>query len=218
MTTGKVFIAAKPPVPGLVKTRLARAIGEAASAELYAAFLDDIAGMIRQSSLAAGWFIPRTPLWEPPSLGAAQLATRWQDGDTWGVRQARLFEDAFATNAGPVVLVASDSPQLEATDLHSAFDELLTHDVVLGPVLDGGYYLVGMRSPHPILAPVAMSTGTVAAEVLARARGLGLGTSELPSRFDIDEVEDLDHLAASSALHLTATRSWMERASRMLTR
>ena len=206
---GRLYIAAKPPVPGLVKTRLARTIGASSSARLYAAFLEDIAGVVRTLDVPAGWFIPPGTGWWPPALGARQLPTRWQRGDSWGVRQSRLFSEALTGGAGPVVLMASDSPQLVADDLEAAFTALPSCDVVLGPVLDGGYYLVGMHRPHDILAAVEMSTGTVCADVLDRCRDLRLAATVLPARFDVDEAPDLDLLAACDAPHLLATRAWL---------
>jgi len=206
---GRLYIAAKPPVPGLVKTRLARTIGAAASARLYAEFLEDIAAVVRTLDVPAGWFIPPGTGWLPPALGASQLPTRWQRGDSWGARQARLFSEVLAEGPGPVVLMASDSPQLGVADLDAAFTALSSCDVVLGPVLDGGYYLVGMHHPHDVLAAVEMSTGTVCADVLEKCRDRHLATTVLPARFDVDEACDLDLLAASDALHLVATRAWL---------
>jgi len=208
----RLYIAAKPPLPGLVKTRLARTIGAESSASLYAAFLEDLATMVAASGIPAGWFVPPATGWSPPPLGPAQLPSRWQVGDSWGARQSRLFLEELGGDPGPLVLIASDSPQLVAGDIRAAFAALGTADVVLGPVLDGGYYLVGMHRAHDILATVEMSTALVCADVVARAHRLALEITLLSPRFDVDEAADLDLLRAADAPHLTMTRGWLEKA------
>ena len=201
MSAPRVYIAAKPPVPGLVKTRLARVIGEESATALYSAFLVDIAATVRDLKIPAGWFIPPQPAWQPPDLGPRQLATRWQRGSTWGERQTNLFAECMLDSPGPVLLVASDSPQLTGTEVGAALRALEEHDVVVGPVLDGGYYLVGMRKAHDFLGRIEMTTERVTAEVLAGARTLGLSAFVLPVLFDVDMVADLDLLAAAVVTH-----------------
>jgi len=78
----------------------------------------------------------------------------------------------------------------------AAFDALARHDVVLGPVRDGGYYLIGMRGRHDVLAGVEMSTGDVCAVVAERALGLGVSLGLVESTFDVDEAADLAPLRA----------------------
>lgn len=197
MSAPSLYIAAKPPVPGLVKTRLARVIGAESATALYAAFLVDLAATVRGLEIPAGWFIPPQPAWVPPGLGPCQLATRWQRGSNWGERQANLFADCMRDSPGAVLLVASDSPQLAGADVDAALRALEEHDVVVGPVLDGGYYLVGMREAHDLLGRIEMTTERVAAELLASARALGLSAVALPAIFDVDLVADLDLLAAA---------------------
>ena len=118
-----LYIAAKPPVPGLVKTRLARGIGAVASAGLYAAFLDDLAAEIRRAGISAGWFIPAGCGWLPPALGPLQLPTRWQVGSSWSARQSRLFEECHRDGAPGTVLIASDSPQLTGAEIAAGLVE-----------------------------------------------------------------------------------------------
>ena len=207
-----LYIAAKPPIPGLVKTRLARGIGTVASARLYAAFLDDLAAEVRAGEISAGWFIPPGSGWSPPPLGPLQLPTRWQVGSNWSARQSRLFEECHSDEGQRegrpgTVLIASDSPQLTAAEIAIALTER-DDQVVLGPVPDGGYYLLGMRGFHDILRGVEMSTASVCADVISRATGAGVKVRLLPPRFDVDEVGDLPLLEAAAEVlpHLRATR------------
>ena len=202
-----LYIAAKPPIPGLVKTRLARGIGTVASARLYAAFLDDLAAEVRAGEVSAGWFIPAGSSWSPPPLGPLQLPTRWQVGSSWSARQSRLFEECHRDGVPGTVLIASDSPQLTAAEIVTALTEG-DEQVVLGPVHDGGYYLLGMRGFHDILRGVEMSTASVCGDVISRATGRGVKVRLLPPQFDVDEVGDLPRLEAAAEVlpHLRATR------------
>ncbi len=214
-TSPVLYIAAKPPVAGSVKTRLARAIGLDAATSLYAAFVHDIAAEVRGGSLPAGWFLPSAPDWQPPALGSQQVVTRWQNGSTWSERQANLFRDSFEEGIAATVIVASDSPQVAGSGMRAALDALADADVVLGPVLDGGYYLLGWRGDHDIVRGIEMSTPRACADIIERARGLKLALRLLPETFDVDEVGDLERLTAAAAVlpHLRATRAALAAAS-----
>jgi hypothetical protein len=80
-----------------------------------------------------------------------------------------------------------------------AFAALALHDAVLGPTLDGGYYLVGMRGFHDILKGVEMSTGSALDQVLGRARARRLSVALLEEEFDVDSEADLPRLAQEVA-------------------
>jgi hypothetical protein len=69
---------------------------------------------------------------------------------------------------------------------------LAAHDVVLGPALDGGYYLIGLRKPSPeLFAGIPWSTDRVLPLTQQKAAALGLHTALLPVRRDIDTIDDL---------------------------
>ncbi|MDQ6747162.1 MAG: hypothetical protein M3010_03525, partial [Candidatus Dormibacteraeota bacterium] len=108
MTDPTIYIAAKPPLAGVVKTRLAGSIGDGPAVALYIAFLQDLAAEVGGVGTAVGWFIPAQPPWRPPSLGPRQVATRWQRGPTWSARQAGLFADCHRAGYPATVLIASD--------------------------------------------------------------------------------------------------------------
>jgi len=97
--------------------------------------------------------------------------------------------------------MASDSPQLPPDLPLTAFAALRDHDVALGRVHDGGYYLIGLRAFHDVLSGVPMSTESAAGALAQRALALNLSLAELPETFDIDVVNDLSLLAAALAPH-----------------
>ena len=89
----------------------------------------------------------------------------------------------------------SDSPTLPVSYLIQAFKRLAAADIVLGPTLDGGYYLIGIKRPQPqLLLQVQMSTAHVLADTLALAKTSGLTVSLLPTWYDVDTIADLHKL------------------------
>jgi rSAM/selenodomain-associated transferase 1 len=197
----RLWIAAKAPRPGFVKTRLARSIGDDRAAELYVAFLQDLAVRFGDGQ-ALGWYVTPDDGWPelrrllPDQDGALVLG---QGKGDWGERQRRLFAEANARGERRTVLIASDSPQLEPETVGQAFRALEQHDLVLGPVTDGGYYLIGMSGDHAeVLDGVRMSRETVLEEILERAEALGAGVALLEPTFDVDEGQDLELLRGAA--------------------
>jgi rSAM/selenodomain-associated transferase 1 len=213
--TAILYIAARAPRPGFAKTRLGKAIGHDAANALYAAFLQDLAARFATAPFPVGWYVTPDDAWEslsplvrPSSPLSPSPASRRgglvgpvliQGPGDWGVRQQALFSEAADRGEAQTILVASDSPQLHVEVVGEAFALLEQHDLVLGPVDDGGYYLVGMRGSWPVLGGVPMSTRTVLSEIIARAEGLGLSVALVEPMFDVDEAEDLARLAALAA-------------------
>jgi rSAM/selenodomain-associated transferase 1 len=213
--SGRLWIAAKAPRPGFVKTRLARSIGEERAVELYAAFLQDLALRFRNGR-PVGWYVTPDDAWPELErlLGEQRGALVLPQGDgDWDRRQRRLFTGAARRGEHQTVLIASDSPQLEAEVVDEAFRALDAHDVVLGPVADGGYYLIGMRGHHDVLRGVEMSRDSVLADIVAQAERLGCSVALLDDTFDVDEAADLIPLRrlARARRDLTRTAAVLKR-------
>jgi rSAM/selenodomain-associated transferase 1 len=223
----RLYIAARAPRPGFTKTRLGRAIGYEQAAFLYAAFLQDLAARFSTAPFEIGWYVTPERAWSELRPLVGQLPSRWPvpvldqgEGD-WTDRQRTLFRGAAIRGERCTVLIASDSPHLDAQVVVEAFVRLTSDDLVLGPTHDGGYYLIGMRgtpcpgqaAPWDALAGVRMGTGTVLDEIVTRAHSLGLAISTLPATFDVDEVSDLDRLVplALTRADLAATRQALGR-------
>jgi rSAM/selenodomain-associated transferase 1 len=197
-----LMIAARAPNPGETKTRLGAVIGMEAAAELYRAFLRDLAATFDCNSGDRAWDLAWTH--SPPEVDfRAELRAMTgreapavtvfvpQNGPDWGARQANLLRWGFQRRYERVVLMASDSPQLARGHIEDAFRQLERHDVVLGRVRDGGYYLVGMVGYHDVLTGVPMSTTSAADGVVQAAANQGLTVGETEPAFDIDEAPDL---------------------------
>ena len=108
-----------------------------------------------------------------------------------GERMEMAFRSAFEEGAGKVLIIGSDCPELSSAALDAAFDVLNSADFVVGPVLDGGYYLLGMSEMTPsVFHNIAWSTETVLTETLGKIRALGKSFALLPLLTDIDEAGD----------------------------
>ncbi len=201
-----LLIAAREPVAGETKTRLGATIGMERAAQLYRAFLADLAHRFEPHADFApdyqfGWaFTPvngrfRSVIDElNPETSHEQVLFVPQDGDDWGIRQTNLLRWGSEHGYARTVLTASDSPQMSRCAVEHAFDLLHDADVVIGRVHDGGYYLIGLRGFHDVLTGVPMSTQSAADTLLTRAESMGLRVAEVPGTFDVDVEADLDLL------------------------
>ena len=106
------------------------------------------------------------------------------------------FEAAFAAGYQSVVIIGSDCEQLTQEVVEQAFQQLQTHQVVIGPALDGGYYLLGMNGLYPqLFRHKPWSTPQVFRETMLDVQELGLTYSLLPTLSDVDYLEDLENPA-----------------------
>jgi len=197
----RVLLLTKPPVAGRVKTRLIGALTAEQAAELHAAFLGDLAERLAESAFDL------VPVWAladgEPLPPAPQGGRRQAEGDL-GARLRHSFAGCFSATpqADPahfVVAIGSDLPQLAPQRLEEAFQSLAEGaEVVLGPAVDGGYYLIGLRAEAlaaPLFEGIAWSTGEVLAQTLARCRAAGLAVALLCAEEDIDTAEALGRFA-----------------------
>jgi glycosyltransferase A (GT-A) superfamily protein (DUF2064 family) len=91
-----------------------------------------------------------------------------------------------------VTIIGTDCPGLSSAHLARAFELLTSHDVVVGPAADGGYYLLGMNTLYPdFFRNKTWSTASVLSDTLADAARLGLRVVQLPTLHDVDTAEDL---------------------------
>jgi uncharacterized protein len=214
-----LYAIAKAPRPGLAKTRLARSLGEEDALLLYRAFLADLANRFGPTPYGLGWYVTPRDAWpEIRALTGETGPVLFQGEGDLAERQRGLFQAAFGGGAERVVLIAADSPQLPVHVVEDAFAMLEERDVVLGPTLDGGYYLIGMRELQDLPREVPMSTATVFEDVLAGARRSGLSVGLTEGTFDVDVADDLGHLRRAIADDpdlLPATREALDKMDRL---
>ena len=194
MSDATLLVLAKSPVPGRVKTRLCPPCSPAQAAALAeAAIVDTLAAAIATPGVRPILVLDGVPgAWVPNGLEIVPQV----EGDL-GARLA----GAFAVTDGPAVLVGMDTPQVTPDMLRAAVDALLRPgtDAVLGHTVDGGWWIIGFRSPQPsAFDGVPMSTAETGARQERRLDELGLSVTTLAVETDVDTFADAHTVARSS--------------------
>ena len=207
LTTTAIGIMCKAPQPGRTKTRLAAHVGASMAAELSACFLRDVAAAIEAvpteiGRSGYGIYAPAGVEAILRNLFPPGFGLMLQAGDDFGKVLFGATRDLLAKGYDSVLLVNGDSPTLPPSFLARAIATLRQAGdrMVLGPAADGGYYLIGLKHPHPhLFADIAWGTATVAQSTRQRAAEIDLTVVELPEWYDIDDAETLGWLRAELA-------------------
>ncbi|HOD36371.1 MAG TPA: TIGR04282 family arsenosugar biosynthesis glycosyltransferase [Syntrophales bacterium] len=191
-----VFI--RSPGGARVKSRLAESIGDERAQVLYRFFVEDLLDtVVRQDA--------RLRVYYEPSDAKEDIA-RWlgdgyalfpQRDEDLGAKMRQAFEETFEQGYHSALLIGSDVPDLPDDVFREGFGALPGHDAVLGPSMDGGYYLVGFRDETfrpEIFEGIPWSTNMVFQKTLEIFISLGDAVHILPVWRDIDVVEDLKAL------------------------
>lgn len=193
---GVLQLFARRPVPGWVKTRLIPALGSDGAAALQERLTAHLIAQARASSFRhVELWLEDTPGAAADPIGPPAWPRRTQPAGDLGTRMHRALERALQRHPY-AVLAGSDCPTLRGADLDRAGRWLAGGaDAVLGPVLDGGYALIGLRrAAAALFEAVPWGTAQVAGLTRARLRSLGWSWVELPYGFDVDEAGDLRRL------------------------
>lgn len=192
----RLIIFTRYPEPGKTKTRLIPALGKEGAAMLQRQMteqkLAEANKLQTYSPLSleihfAGGNEQLMQYW----LGSNNTYKRQCKGDI-GCRMASAFNESFKTGMKQVILIGTDCPELNAKLMFQAFEELIQHDLVLGPARDGGYYLIGLNQFIPeLFKGISWSTAEVLSQTLSIAEKLELAVAFLPTLSDIDRPEDL---------------------------
>jgi rSAM/selenodomain-associated transferase 1 len=185
----------KNPEKGKVKTRLASAIGDELAVKLYRRFLLEMLSTLNRGTfLFYLCFYPGDSLNDLKNWLGDHYLYAPQMGENLGERMKNGFIEAFSMNFKRVVLIGSDIPDLPLEFIEEAFTALRNHDVVVGPAVDGGYYLIGFRnetfSPK-MFEGIPWSTDRVFENTMKILAQEGRTVHTLQPLRDIDTVEDL---------------------------
>lgn len=179
----------KAPRLGWVKTRLARDLSPRAALEIYRRLVGHQLQAIPDTWRVEIHFSPANATDEMRAWLGPKLTYFPQSGDDLGARLIAATAGAFARGAPAVVVIGGDCPGLDRATLQAAASGLHHADVVLGPADDGGYYLIGLRSPQPhLFTEIAWSTAGVFAATTARVRAAALSLATLPVKEDVDDL------------------------------
>lgn len=184
---------AKAPEPGQVKTRLTPVLHAHEAADLHRALLLDTLDVVegtRAETIIA--FAPATGRRALERLLGARRRLIPQGPGDLGQRLANITGQLLSGARRPVLAVGSDCPALTAGTLREAAAALEGADVVLGPALDGGYYLVGLQRPRPeIFTDIPWGSDRVLESTVRRIGDAGLSHALLEPARDLDTPEDL---------------------------
>jgi rSAM/selenodomain-associated transferase 1 len=180
------------PELGKVKTRLAASVGPEVALDIYLHLLQHTRSVTQQLLVdKVVYYSERVE--EQDMWPNEHYQKKVQPAGDLGEKMAAAFEAAFAEGYTSVVIIGSDCQQLTPEIISRAFEELKTREVVIGPALDGGYYLLGMKHPHPeLFQNKRWSTEHVFPDTLHDIERQHLSHTLLPALSDVDYLEDLE--------------------------
>ena len=183
-----LLVFARHPRMGQVKTRLGRSLGPVTATFWYRR---QLVRLLDRLGPPCPW---RCHLFL--TGGRPRLHPPWPDGWTLhdqgpGDLGARMHRALSTPQAGPVVLVGSDIPEITTRHVRSAFRALGRADIVLGPARDGGYWLIGIsaRRAPPAFGAVRWSTAHALADTM-RSFGRNRRVVLLDELSDVDDAAD----------------------------
>jgi uncharacterized protein len=182
-TPPAVLVMARAPRRGEVRRALEPMLGAERVVELQSLLIEDALGWA--STVAPGHVqVAHDPPDAGPEIRAIagpEVTVFPQNGDGISGRLADAVTRVFAHHSGPLVVVWPDLPRLRPAHAQGALADLDDGcDLVLGPVIDGGFYLVAIARPLPEVFSLpegawrsadAMTVGITA----ARDAGLEIG-------------------------------------------
>jgi len=183
-----IFI--RNPQLGKVKTRLAKTLGDEEALRIYRILLEKTRSAAQaceaERYLFYSDFVDEQDDWSP-----AFFLKKIQHSGDLGSRMESAFHQAFESGAQKAIIIGSDCPELKGETLQQAFNLLDTADFVLGPVPDGGYYLLGMSTlDSSVFQNIEWSTETVRARTIEKIIAAGKSFALLTMLSDVDTEED----------------------------
>ncbi len=185
-----MLIFTKNPEAGKVKTRLAATLGDDEALAIYRQLLSHTISVTEYLPVDKFVFysnhIEQEDFWH-----SKHYYKEVQQGFDLGERMKNAFDVTFQNGYDKIVIIGTDCPDLNAGIIMNAFAYLNSHDVVIGPAEDGGYYLLGMKQLHSqLFENITWSTSIVLDETVTKCAALQLDYCLLPVLKDIDEEKD----------------------------
>ena len=203
-----VILFTRYPRAGKVKTRLTARLGPEGAAELHSRMTKQVIGslapLLRTGQVHLQVYYCGGSEEEIRSWLGNDIHLARQQGNNLGERMHHAFAQAWRQGAERVLLIGSDCPGITSSIIESGLRYLESHDLVLGPAADGGYYLIGLRADvqqrkqdgeltELLFRNSAWGTGQVLRQTVRQAEKAGLSFALLPELHDIDRPEDLVH-------------------------
>lgn len=190
MNNRLLIIFAKNPRLGAVKTRLQETLGAENALRIYRELLDHTRHITLDIPMDKVIFYTEKPCKE--ELWDCSYLVQVQKGKDLGIRMENAFKWGFSQGYRDICIIGSDCFELNSTVLITAFEHLKSHEVVIGPSLDGGYYLLGMKELHsPLFRNKSWSSAQVMKETIKDLRQRKISFRKLKVLRDVDRAQDL---------------------------
>jgi rSAM/selenodomain-associated transferase 1 len=178
--------------PGKVKTRLAKSIGDENALIIYKKLIKKTYQAVEKLPVTRWIFYSNYPetkdIWPEKDF-----VKHIQQGDDLGEKMYSAFKVGFEQEFQKICIIGTDCYDISYKILKTAFARLTATDVVVGPALDGGYYLIGMKKLHSkIFRNKKWSTSTVFDDTIKDISEEGLSCSLLKTLNDVDTIDDLE--------------------------
>ena len=198
MNSERLIVFVKAPRPGLVKTRLARSLGPQAACAAYLRLVEMLLSGFRLLDQVELCFTPDDAASEIQAWMRKPWSAAPQGQGDLGRRLVSAFERAFTDGMKRVAIIGADCPAVTVPDIHESFAALRDHDVVVGPAMDGGYWLVGMNGMHSrLFDDISWGTERVFSETMNHIRNAGLTVQVLRELEDVDTEEEWRRFVAN---------------------
>lgn len=186
-----LIVFTRNPEIGKVKTRIAKSVGDKTALEIYNFLLDKTKKVIHDLNCTKAIFyseeIAQNDIWSPDTF-----EKQVQTGSDLGDKMKNAFQISFKKGYDKILLIGSDLYDLEASHINEAFEKLDSNDVVIGPALDGGYYLLGLKKlTSKIFKNKDWGTSSVRKDTLKDLEEVDVHL--LPIQNDVDVIEDIEH-------------------------
>lgn len=191
-----LIIFTRYPQPGKTKTRLIPALGIEGAANLQRQMteytLSEVKKLCKSTAISFEVRFADGDLQLMKNWLGTELNYQLQGEGDLGKRMENSFLDAFNLGAKKVVIIGIDCPGVNAEVLAQAFKKLPDCDLLLGPAVDGGYYLIGLnRAIGKLFTNIDWGTEAVLQQTVNIAQQLNLSVAYLQTLADVDRPEDL---------------------------
>ncbi len=189
-----LMIFTRNPELGKCKTRLAATVGEQTALDIYTFLLEHTVAITK--NLTTTKEVHYSVKVRDNDLWSSEIYNKKQQfGDDLGQKMEHAFATGFKKGYQNIIIIGSDMYDLNQEDLENAFEALQSHDYVIGPAQDGGYYLFGMKSLNSqVFKNKNWGTETVLQNTLEDLKKENIKLLE--ERNDVDYYEDIKDIDA----------------------
>ena len=192
-----LILFAKEPKKNQVKTRLRPYLQRGSAEDIYMSFFRDVVEIARQVQCENKLIAYESANENPEFIQktAPDFKRIKQSGKDLGERMYQIFWQILLHKARHVIIMGTDIPTLPPENIQMAFQQLGHHDIVLGPSLDGGYYLIGLKKAHwEIFENIDWGSDRVLSQTICKINKMKLKAAFIPRWYDVDDQDGLNRL------------------------